>query len=656
MDSITGLGIVPSPAKVTIFRPFFIQLALPYSVIRGESIAITIVVFNYMDRSQNAEVVLENKNDDFDFAIASDDDHYKVGNNDVIRTDSKRKYVTVPPQDGATVTFLIIPRKLGPMDIKVTATTNNAMDSVLKKLLVKPEGQPQYFNKAVLVDLRENAATSSGIKKNISINIPKNSVHGSERISITVIGDLLGPGISNVDDLLQMPYGCGEQNMLNFVPNIVILEYLTRANRITKQIKDKAIKHMEAGYQRELTYRRTDGSFSAFGNSDKSGSTWLTAFVVKSFIQAKPHIDIDNTVVDSAIQWLMARQLADGSFDEPGEVHHKAMQGGSGAKGSPALSAFVLTAILQDKQLARRNFSSQLTRAENYLIDSLFTSQSAYDIAIITYALHLAGRSQDSAHQKLTNFAKKSGDYVYWSQDMKKDNLTDKQSFHFFLPKSADVEATSYALLTAVHRSDLASSVPIVRWLISQQNEKGGFSSTQDTVVGLQALGAFAGRVSSTTVSVTAKFNYGAEKGEIKSRTLRIGSHNSMILQRVDLPSDVRFVEVEATGFGTAVAQISWQYNLYVSAEEPAFFLNPQLGKTSNENFMQLNICTYYKAGNSTNMAVMEVALPSGYTADVDALPSVTRAKEVKRIDTSDGDTNVIIYMDRVIINLITLI
>ena len=47
-------------------------------------------------------------------------------------------------------------------------------------------------------------------------------------------------------------------------------------------------------------------------------------------------------------------------------------------------------------------------------------------------------------------------------------------------------------------------------------------------------------------------------------------------------------------------------------------------------------------------MAVMEVALPSGYTADVDALPSITRAKEVKRIDTSDGDTNVIIYFDRV--------
>jgi hypothetical protein len=47
-------------------------------------------------------------------------------------------------------------------------------------------------------------------------------------------------------------------------------------------------------------------------------------------------------------------------------------------------------------------------------------------------------------------------------------------------------------------------------------------------------------------------------------------------------------------------------------------------------------------------MAVMEVELPSGYVADVEALPSITRAKEIKRIDTANGDTNVVIYFDRV--------
>ena len=32
--------------------------------------------------------------------------------------------------------------------------------------------------------------------------------------------------------------------------------------------------HSCAGYQRELTYRHDDGSYSAFGKSDASGNTW----------------------------------------------------------------------------------------------------------------------------------------------------------------------------------------------------------------------------------------------------------------------------------------------------------------------------------------------------------------------------------------------
>ena len=29
------------------------------------------------------------------------------------------------------------------------------------------------------------------------------------------------------------------------------------------------------GYQKEVTFERDDGSFSAFGNSDPAGSVWL---------------------------------------------------------------------------------------------------------------------------------------------------------------------------------------------------------------------------------------------------------------------------------------------------------------------------------------------------------------------------------------------
>lgn len=41
---------------------------------------------------------------------------------------------------------------------------------------------------------------------------------------------------------------------------------------------------MEIGYQRELTYRHNDGSFSAFGMSDSNGSTWYTNIELLCYI------------------------------------------------------------------------------------------------------------------------------------------------------------------------------------------------------------------------------------------------------------------------------------------------------------------------------------------------------------------------------------
>lgn len=319
----------------------------------------------------------------------------------------------------------------------------------------------------------------------------------------------------------------------------------------------------------------------------------MTAFVLKSFQQANSHIDIDNNVIDACIHWLFNRQLSDGSFDEPGEVHHKAMQGGSG-QGTASLSAFVLIALMQDKALIKRNYTSQVSKAEKFLLEKLRESQSAYEIALITYALHTVDSpARNSAHQKLINFVKRKDDQAWLLADTTKpDTLTDKQSFHFFLPKSLDIEATSYALLTLVIRNEVDASFPFMRWLISQQNERGGFSSTQDTVIGIQALAQLAERVSSTTVALTTNFVFGGDNSPSGSRQFQVNSGNANVLQRQELSPSSKFVEFEATGFGTAVVQVSWQYNLAVSAEEPAFFINPQIGKSSTENYMQLNVCT----------------------------------------------------------------
>lgn len=103
---------------------------------------------------------------------------------------------------------------------------------------------------------------------------------------------------------------------------------------------------MEIGYQRELTYKHDDGSYSAFGKSDKSGSTWLTAYVARSFRQAANYIAIDENIIKSALEFLAKHQAENGSFPEVGRVidHDHATENDNGV----VLTAFTVLAFLEN--------------------------------------------------------------------------------------------------------------------------------------------------------------------------------------------------------------------------------------------------------------------------------------------------------------------
>lgn len=60
-------------------------------------------------------------------------------------------------------------------------------------------------------------------------------------------GDILGTALDNIDELLQMSSGCGEQNMVHFAPNVFITRYLEETGQLTPEIKQKAIGYLESG-------------------------------------------------------------------------------------------------------------------------------------------------------------------------------------------------------------------------------------------------------------------------------------------------------------------------------------------------------------------------------------------------------------------------
>lgn len=92
---------------------------------------------------------------------------------------------------------------------------------------------------------------------------------------------------------------------------------------------------------------------------------------------------------------------------------------------------------------------------------------------------------------------------------------------------------TAYGLLAILEAGLYTDGLPIMKWLLNQRNEQGGFQSTQDTVVGLQALSKFAERVSaaSNNVQLSLKYNENAES------RINVNGDNSLVLQTYEVMS-----------------------------------------------------------------------------------------------------------------------
>lgn len=93
----------------------------------------------------------------------------------------------------------------------------------------------------------------------------------------------------------------------------------------------------------------------------------------------------------------------------------------------------------------------------------------------------------------------------WWAKDTPADEA--KNPWHN-IPRSIDIETTSYALLTFIEANLLEDAAPVFEWLANQQNSLGGFTSSHDTAVGLQSLYKLVTKIATTT-SIQIEYKYG---------------------------------------------------------------------------------------------------------------------------------------------------
>jgi CD109 antigen len=453
--------------------------------------------------------------------------------------------------------------------------------------------------------------------------------------------------------------------MMGMVPNIYLLKYLNGKGVSLPDIEKTAKKYMKIGYDREQKFRFPDGSYSVWGpKSDDTGSMWLTSFVVKAFVQASQYIEVDKKNVMQSIYWILRQQGEDGCFQNKGYALHQELKGDS-----TSLSASVLVTLIEAKQLMgewesevpipprhSENFDTIIEKTYQCVMKNTSNNdnQNIYLQSMATYASILyenkintngsnpnAGNPDNLVNSLISAANTTMPGKLFWT--------TGKQN------KARDVEITAYNVLSLTLQNKLSEALKAIRWLATNRNSYGGFVSTQDTMVALQAMSEYSLKISSKENDLNVKVGIG---NPITEQNFAVDEDNKLILQKekigpLSLKSDVT---VTASGTGCFMVQTILKYNIQDSPNKQAFNL---VVTQNNEN---LTVCANYTGNKETDMVVIEIELLSGYTPYLKSLEKLFKPEgidryneinyaPVKKYEYDEKERKIILYYDEMLRN-----
>uniref|UniRef100_A0A672IPY3 Complement component c3a, duplicate 5 n=1 Tax=Salarias fasciatus TaxID=181472 RepID=A0A672IPY3_SALFA len=615
---LTGISLsrthgicVGEPLEVIVWKEFFIDLRLPYSAVRGEQLEIKAILHNYSPDKITVRVDLTEAQ--HVCSAASKRGRY-------------RQEVNVGPQTTRSVPFVIIPMKEGEVQIEVKAAVRDSSlsDGILKMLRV------------VVRDIDTLLLLSTEWEELISCS---NVVcTGREDVAALVENAISGKSMGT---LIYQPSGCGEQNMIHMTLPVIATIYLDRTNQweaVGFQKRDEALQHIKTGYNRELTFRKNDGSFAVWAK--RPSSSWLTAYVAKVFAMAHGLVAVQEEHICDAIKYLILNaQQPDGMFREIGTVAHGEMIGDvKGTDSDASMTAFNLIAMQESRAICgATSLPNSIDKAVAYLENRLEGLTNPYAVAMTSYAL--------------ANEGKLNREILY--------KFVSPELSHWPVPKGHKytLEATAYALLALVKTEAFEDARPVVRWFNQQQFVGGGYGSTQSTVMVYQAVSEYWINAKEPEYDLNVdilmpgrakpdKFNFNREN-HYQTRTSKINDINQDVL-------------VTATGSGEAtVKMVSLYYALPKEKESDCQRFNMSVElipekMDDDEKVFRLRIELLYNSKErDATMSILDIGLLTGFTVDKDDLDRLSKGRartiakyEMNTVLSERG--SLIIYLDKV--------
>ncbi|XP_033108189.1 complement C3-like [Anneissia japonica] len=595
---------VANPVTLTAFKKIFIQLDVPYSVVRGEQVEIKATLFNYDERKRSIKVAM-----------------YLIGTEGICSEAhagqrSSKKDFEVNPDDSYSVTYPMIPLKVGEFEIRVVAYTSVLNDAVTKTLRVIPEGVTRYFTLSQILDPSGKLNGQPEVNElQESSAIQADQLRNREKRSQTDIVDLRLP-----PDAIEGTAHC----KVKFTGKI----------KITNNYSWSIVK---GGVQGDVSF---------------------TAYVLITLLECScaEHANQVSSAVEKAVTFIET-EFEKGVITRPFAV---------------AIATFALT--LADSPVKDR-MNLKLREIATYSAGSSKSIGGTFQSAVPTR--HWGANDSSFAGSK-------------------------KPFWYVRRPSAIAVETTSYALRTQVLNNDIEYCNPIVNWLTEQRNYDGGFVSTQDTIIALQALEEYTKITESDQLNLQCRL----VKDQYE-RHVSINENNALHHQEETPPVNGNLI-IETTGTGIGQAQVEVRYNSDAKTprEHCAFDVEAiatkwdstgwkpvngliavptdapekvgvdadcnrdrvdgrcedeasadidtdnsrsRIGRSSTKSSYILDIraCTRYHGHEKTGMSIIEVGIYSGFKAKKEDLELVKQEVDlVKRYE--EHDRAVVFYLDSI--------
>ncbi|XP_034092136.1 complement C3-like isoform X2 [Gymnodraco acuticeps] len=653
-DSITEWGVlaisasphtgfcVAKPYNVKAWKPFFVDLKLPYSVARNEQVEIKAVVHNYGNDELYVRVVLMKTE----------------GMCSIAFKDRHTQEVTLAAGASVALPYTIVPLVVGKLPLEVMVVARDAMggDRIQKLLNVVMDGvQKTEVWSAVLNPSAEGGTqTVSVVRVNLDSVVP-NSV---PETFINVRGNVLADSIDNsisedsLASLIRMPGGCVEQNLASITLPLIATLYLETTDSwesVGVQRKAEALRYIRRGYENQLAYRKSDGSYPPY--TREGASTWITAYVVKVFSMAHSIVGINEQQVCEPLLYLVnnKHKMSRGNFVEDNPVYSTTMTGGlRGDDPETTLTAFVLIALAEAKHAGISCVSSSvkvvIRKTAEYLKRALVTpGRRPYTVAIASYALALLGKDLNyNPTQSLLSASAPGGSH--WP-DSKNTLFT--------------LEGTGYALLALVKLGRMEEAAAPFKWLNSQRRRGGGFGSTQSTMVVLQALSEYLiHKPPPADLSLDVDVRLRGRK-EIR---YHFNPENSYAARSSRLPTGLD-LEVEARGNGQGILEVVTYYNQLHEVDEKMpckdFELKVNIEESSEkppadvEKSYQITIKVRALGPRDVRMVVLDISLPTGFTPENSDLEMLSNSvdhyiNDFKIVDNLSDRGSLILHLFKV--------